>query len=131
MSIEKRTKWVYVVGIVGIIAAIVGVGLIATSRKAAADRESKERTDEVAKGPRVRVARAQVSPPVRKVELQGEARSFASVTLYAKVSGYLKEMRVDKGDPVKANQIVAVIQAPEIDRQYEAALADASYKKAN
>jgi RND family efflux transporter MFP subunit len=131
MSTEKRTKWVYVVGIVGVIAAIVGVVLIATSRKAAADREGKELTDEMAKGPRVRVARAQVSPAVRQVELQGEARPFASVTLYAKVSGYLKEMRVDKGDEVKANQIVAVIQSPEIDRQYEAALADASYKKSN
>jgi len=131
MSIEKRTKWVYIVGVVGVIAAILGVVLIATSRKAAADREGKERTDEVAKGPRVRVARAQMSPPVRKLELQGEARPFASATLYAKVSGYLKEMRVDKGDHVKPNQIVAVIEAPEIDRQYEAAVADANYKKAN
>ena len=129
--IEKRTKWVYVVGIVGIIAALAGVVLIATSRKAEADREEKDRTGEIAKGPRVRTARAQMSPPVRKLELQGEARPFASATLYAKVSGYLKEMRVDKGDHVKPNQIVAVIQAPEIDRQYEAAVADASYKKAN
>ena len=47
-------------------------------------------TDEVAKGPRVRVARAQLSPPVRKLELQGEARPFASATVYAKVSGYLE-----------------------------------------
>src|SRR5690242_17333576 len=129
--IEKRTKWVYVVGIVGIIAALAGVVLIATSRKAEADREEKDRAGEIAKGPRVRVARAEMSPPVRKLELQGEARPFAQATLYAKVSGYLKEMRVDKGDVVKPNQIVAVIQAPEIDRQYEAAVADASYKKAN
>lgn len=131
MSVEKRAKWVYIVGIVGVIGVICGVVLIATSRRAAADRESRERTDEVAKGPRVRAARAQLSPPVRKLELQGEARPYASATLYAKVSGYLKEMRVDKGDRVKPNQIVAVIQAPEIDRQYEAAVADASYKKAN
>jgi RND family efflux transporter MFP subunit len=131
MSIEKRTRWVYVVGIIGVIGALAGVVLIATSRQAAADREGKERTDEQAKGPRVRVARAQMSPAVRKLELQGEARPFASATLYAKVSGYLKEMRVDKGDVVKPNQLVAVIEAPEIDRQYEAAVADASYKKAN
>ncbi|MCU1280321.1 MAG: efflux transporter, family, subunit [bacterium] len=131
MSIEKRTKWVYVIGVVGIIATLAGVVLIATSRRAAADREGKERTDELAKGPRVRVAKAQLSPSVRKVELQGEARPYASVTLYAKVSGYLKDMRVDKGDKVKANQIVAVVQSPETDRQYEAAMADASYKRAN
>lgn len=131
MSIEKQTKWVYFFGVVGLLAAILGVGLIATSRRAAADHEGKERADEAAKGPRVRVARAQRSPSTRKVELQGEARPFASVTLYAKVSGYLKEMRVDKGDVVKPNQVVAVIQSPEIDRQYDAALADASYKRSN
>ncbi len=131
MSIEKRARWVYVVGVAGVIAAMAGVALIATSRRAAADREGRARAAEVARGPRVRVARAQLSPPQRKIELQGEARPFASATLYAKVSGYLKEMRVDKGDVVKPNQVVAVIEAPEIDRQYEAALADASYKKAN
>jgi RND family efflux transporter MFP subunit len=131
MSIQKRTKWVYVIGVVGVIAAIAGVLVIATSRQAAADRQGRERVDEAAKGPRVRVARAQLSPPLRKVELQGEARPFASATLYAKVSGYLKQMRVDKGDMVKPNQVIAVIEAPEIDRQYDAALADAGYKKAN
>lgn len=129
--IEKRTKWVYLVGIVGVIGALLGVVLIATSRKAEADREERSRAEEQAKGPRVRVARAQASPPVRTLELQGEARPFLSATLYAKVSGYIKEMRVDKGDEVKANQIMAVITAPEIDRQYDAAVADASYKKAN
>ncbi len=131
MNVEKRTKWVYVVGVIGVLGALGGVVLIADSRNAAAERESQQRTSELARGPRVRIARAELSPPVRKLELQGEARPFASVTLYAKVSGYLKEMRVDKGDLVKPNQIVAVIQSPEIDRQYEAAVADASYKKAN
>ena len=126
MSIEKRSKWIYVIGVVGVVAAVAGVLLIATSRQAAAEREGADRAGELAKGPRVRVARAQLSPPVRKIELQGEARPFASATLYAKVSGYLKEMRVDKGDVVKPNQVIAVIEAPEIDRQYEAALADAS-----
>ncbi len=131
MSVEKRTKWVYVVGIIGVIAALGGVVLIATSRNAEAEREGRARSEELAKGPRVRVAKAQMSPPVRKLELQGEARPYLTATLYAKVSGYIKQMRVDKGDVVKPNQIVAVIEAPEIDRQYEAAVADASYKKAN
>src|SRR5690349_1074315 len=125
MTVEKRTKWIYVVGVFGVIAALAGVALIATSRNAEAEREGRARTEEMAKGPRVRLAKAEMSPPVRKLELQGEARPFASVTLYAKVSGYLKQMRVDKGDKVKPNQIVAVIESPEIDRQYEAAQADA------
>jgi RND family efflux transporter MFP subunit len=37
---------------------------------------------------------------------------------------------VDKGDPVTQGQILAVIESPEIDRQYDAALADAKNKRA-
>ena len=47
------------------------------------------------------------------------------VTLYAKVSGYLKEIKVDKGDKVKAGQVLAVIESPELDRAYDAALVSA------
>jgi membrane fusion protein (multidrug efflux system) len=53
------------------------------------------------------------------------------VTLYAKVSGYLKEIKADRGDKVRARQVLAVIESPELEQQYEAARADASYKRAN
>ena len=82
------------------------------------------------KGPRVQVATAKASPAEHTVTQQGEARAFAQVTLYAKVSGYLRDIRVDKGDPVKEGQIVAIIESPEIDKQYDAAMADARNKRA-
>lgn len=128
---EGKPTLVYVLGAVGVALALGGVVFVTTSRTAEAEREMRSRQEEQAKGPRVHVAKVQASPPVRKVELQGEARPFLSVTLYAKVSGYLKEIRVDKGDKVKANQLIAVITSPEIDRQYDAARADANYKRAN
>ena len=128
---ERKPTLVYVLGAVGVVLALAGVLVVMSSRSAEAERETRSRTAELARGPRVRVTRAVTSPPVRKLELQGEARPFLSVTLYAKVSGYLKAIRVDKGDKVKANQLVAVIESPEIDRQYDAARADANYKRAN
>jgi RND family efflux transporter MFP subunit len=93
--------------------------------------EGAERAAELAAGRRVRLAKAALSPSVRTVEVQGEARPFASVTLYAKVSGYLKSIKVDKGDRVKSGEVIATIESPEIDRQYDAAVADARYKRAN
>lgn len=128
---KGRPTLVYVLGAVGVAVALGGVVFVTTSRSAEAEREQRTREAELAKGPRVHVIRAKPSPPVRKLELQGEARPFLSVTLYAKVSGYLKEIRVDKGDHVKPNQLIAVIESPEIDRQYDAARADANYKRAN
>jgi RND family efflux transporter MFP subunit len=128
---QKRSMGVYVVGIASLLAVIAGVGVVAGARNAATRDEAAERKRELAAGRRVQVATAALSPAERSVELQGEARPFASVTLYAKVSGYLKQVKVDKGDRVRADQVVGVIESPEIDRQYEAARADARYKRAN
>lgn len=50
-------------------------------------------------------------------------------TLYAKVAGYLKWIGPDKGDWVKKNAVVAVIDAPEVDEQYHQAIADFKIKK--
>jgi RND family efflux transporter MFP subunit len=82
-------------------------------------------------GTLARGARARKGPGHRRLEVPGEVRAFASITLYAKVSGYLGEIRVDRGDEVRANQIVAVIRSPELERQHQAARADASHKRAN
>lgn len=80
-------------------------------------------------GPLVEVVRAVRAPEVQAVELPGEARPYLSVTLYGKVSGYLKEMKVDRGDKVACNQVLATIDTPELDRQYEGAVADAKNKR--
>jgi membrane fusion protein, multidrug efflux system len=61
--------------------------------------------------------------------LIGEARPYATATLYAKISGYVKDIRVDKGDRVASGQNLAVIESPEIDRQVDAARADAKSKR--
>jgi RND family efflux transporter MFP subunit len=126
-----KTIGFYAVGVLGLAAVSGGVGLISRSRHAAVASERDQRAAELAAGRRVRVARAALSAPSREVEVQGEARPFASVTLYAKVSGYLKQIKVDKGDRVRAGDVVATIESPEIDRQYDAAVADARYKRAN
>ena len=40
--------------------------------------------------------------------------AIQEATLYAKVSGYLKTLTVDKGDPVKEGQLLAEIEVPEL-----------------
>lgn len=82
-------------------------------------------------GPRVLVAAVKRAPAQRTITLIGEADPFITATLYAKVSGYLKEIKVDKGDHVEENQILAVIESPETDHQYQAAVADARNKAIN
>src|SRR5207245_1891376 len=91
----------------------------------------RARAADVAAGPHVRVVRVTAPRGVQTLTLLGEARPYAAVTLYAKVSGYLRRILVDKGDAVGAGQVLALIESPELDQQYEAALADARNKRVN
>jgi len=91
--------------------------------------DSKDLEATVKDGRPVRVIKATRGPDERPVAFTGEARPYATVIIYAKVSGYLREIRVDKGDRVEADQILAIIESPELNRQYDAALADAMNKR--
>lgn len=110
-------------------AAIGTIALLATRKTAAAAREGNALTADESKGNIVRVADVTMSPSVVKRELLGEARPFASVTFYAKVSGYLRTVDVDMGDQVKPGQVLATIESPETDRAYLAAKADYDNKQ--
>lgn len=62
------------------------------------------------------IARSIRLPTFRVLPLQ-------EATLYAKVSGYLKTLSVDKGDPVEQGQLLAEIEVPELladQAQYKA-----------
>lgn len=92
-------------------------------------RETKEATDEVKQGPVVKAIKAGMDKESNGIVLIGEARPFQSVTLYAKTSGYMNKILVDKGDVVKDGQLLATIVSPETDQAYAAALADLENKK--
>lgn len=127
----RQNFTLYLTGFVFVVGATVGVALLAHARSSRESREESARMAEVAAGPHVFVAAATQASSERKLELQAEARPFAEVTLYAKISGYMKAIHVDKGDKVKEGQLLAVVQSPELDRQFDAAAADADFKKAN
>lgn len=93
--------------------------------------EERARKESLQAGPIVRVATAKKAPEVKSVVLVGEARPYASVTVYAKISGYLQDIRVDKGDQIRADQVIAVLDSPELNKQYAAAIADARNKRAD
>jgi membrane fusion protein (multidrug efflux system) len=76
----------------------------------------------------------QVTKPTRRkliyqVTLPANISPLYQTTLYAKVSGYLKWIGPDKGDAVKMDQVLAIIDAPEVEEQYHQALSDYHIKK--
>jgi RND family efflux transporter MFP subunit len=70
----------------------------------------------------------------RFINLPGEVRPLYEVTLFTKVNGYLETLAVDKGDAVKAGDLIANIDVPELRANLtkykaELELAQAEYKQ--
>jgi membrane fusion protein, multidrug efflux system len=61
---------------------------------------------------------------VRSITLPGDMVGFYESSLYSKVTGYLQNISVDKGDWVKKGEVLATIEVPEL--QQRVARAEAS-----
>ncbi|MDQ2753313.1 MAG: efflux RND transporter periplasmic adaptor subunit, partial [Bacteroidota bacterium] len=54
------------------------------------------------------------------IKIPGELQAFQQVDLYAKVNSYVKQLYVDVGSEVKQGQLLATLEAPEINSQVSA-----------
>ena len=81
---------------------------------AAAGCDRRDDPAPVASKTRVMVMRPQRADMTQSIELPGDLVGFYEAALYAKVSGYLKSIGVDKGDRIKAGQVLAEIEVPEL-----------------
>ncbi|HEY2906744.1 MAG TPA: efflux RND transporter periplasmic adaptor subunit [Vicinamibacterales bacterium] len=64
--------------------------------------------------PAVAVAKAARADLSQMLTLEAEFRPFQEIDVHAKVAGYLKKIYVDVGDRVKAGQVLAVLEIPEL-----------------
>jgi len=126
---RRGSIWLYLAGILAVLIAGVMDFLLFTRQRTYVQAATQQLTVEGQKGPTVEVATAHKVAGSNTVRLIGEARPYQSAILYAKVSGYMRSISVDKGDWVRANQVIAVIESPETDKQYQAAVADAHNKE--
>jgi len=84
--------------------------------------------------PSVPMTQPRRGPITRSISLPATVRPMQQATLYAKVGGYLKTIRVDRGDAVKAGDVLAEIEAPELladtaKYQAEVDVAKADYQR--
>jgi RND family efflux transporter MFP subunit len=66
-----------------------------------------------------------------KMELPARIEAWSRAPIYARVSGYLKDWRVDIGAPVKAGQVLAVIETPDLDQDLRQAQAQLAVARSN
>lgn len=117
------------IGIIGVVAAvaIVGAGIAARSHS---ETQLATWTSTQAV-PTVTVIHAAASKGTGALVLPGQLAALQSAPIYARTSGYIRKWYVDIGDSVRQGQVLAVLDAPEVDQQLAAAQADYQTARAN
>jgi RND family efflux transporter MFP subunit len=77
-----------------------------------------------------------VSSPARggnsyTIDLPGRLEAYSRAPIYARVSGYLKNWHVDIGSQVRSGELLAQIEAPDLDQQLAQGEADLLTAQAN
>ena len=118
--------------IAGIVLAVIAVGVAAIGIATRAAESSRLRDRAEAQSvPTVAVVSPGTSGDAGALELPGRLEAYSRASIYARVSGYLKSWKADIGTPVKAGQLLAEIETPDLDQQLLQAKADLASVQAN
>jgi RND family efflux transporter MFP subunit len=119
-------------GIAGLVAGIVTVLVVVTGIKAREDSGAnlREWTDSQAI-PTVAVVLPDAKALSATIDLPGRLEAYYRAPIFARVSGYLKSWSADIGAKVKAGQVIAEIEAPDLDQQLLQARADLASQQAS
>jgi RND family efflux transporter MFP subunit len=127
---SDRTKsrgWWIGVGALCLALVLAAWGIVSRMSAEAALRASTEK----AATPTVIVTKALAGPAVNEVVLPGSVKAVLETPIYARTSGYVKTWRTDIGTPVKAGELLATIDSPEVDQQLRQAQAELKTAQAN
>ncbi len=105
-------------GLFGLLACVGAVLVVVTGIRAREDSGAKLRqwTDDQAI-PTVAVALPDARALNPTLDLPGRLEAYQRAPIFARVSGYLKSWSADIGARVKAGQVIAEIEAPDLDQQ--------------
>jgi membrane fusion protein, multidrug efflux system len=81
--------------------------------------------------PQVQVMMPMPGPATRAITLPGNIKAWYTAPIYAQVSGYVHKWYVDYGAFVKSGTLLATIDAPTVDEQYQTAAANLDVAKTN
>jgi len=124
----RSTKnWVTALLIALIVAAILIFGI---RSRVKAESNLRTVTAQMAV-PSVSVVKPKQTASAQEIILPGNVQPFISSPIYARTDGYLKKWYFDIGAHVKAGQLLAIIQTPEVDQQLAQARSNLATAQAN
>jgi RND family efflux transporter MFP subunit len=115
--------------------ALLAVVAVAVAFVGVSDRETHEKNltqQTLAQAvPTVDVVTPEAGTGPRELVLPGEIQAWYTAPILARVNGYVKAWYKDYGAEVKAGDVLAEIDTPDLDQQYDQAKADLETAKAN
>jgi RND family efflux transporter MFP subunit len=121
-----RTK----IGLIVALILILAIVVVGVTTRAGESKDLKVWTDAQAVPSVVLVKPIQLSQGAVLV-LPGRLEAWSRAAIFARVGGYLKSWKAEIGAKVKAGQLLAEIDSPELDQQLMQAKADLATSKAN
>jgi len=118
--------------IIGVILVLAIIGILGGEIRSRVKAETNLRgfTAQMAV-PSVAVVKLKLTGPTEEVVLPGNIQPFISSPIYARTDGYLKKWYYDIGAHVKAGDLLAIIQTPEVDEQLAQARSTLTTAQAN
>jgi RND family efflux transporter MFP subunit len=119
-------------GIFAVAAAIAALLVVVTGIRAREESGARLRewTDDQAI-PTVAVVLPDARALSATIDLPGRLEAYYRAPIFARVSGYLKSWSADIGAKVRAGQVIAEIEAPDLDQQLLQARADLTSQQAS
>lgn len=117
---------------VAVVACLLLVGLAAFGiRQRQAEVATLRQVAAVRAIPTVEVAMPKLRSGTVSLELPGRLEAYARAPLFARVSGYVAKWHADIGTRVKSGDVLAEIEAPDLDQQLFQAQSDLANAKVN
>ena len=123
----SRTMLLSLAVAVVVLGVVIYIGI---KSRAAAEANLRHETAQ-ATTPSVNVVFPKPTDSDLEIVLPGNTKAFIDTPIYARTNGYLKHWYVDIGAHVKNGQLLAEIETPEIDNQFQQARADLETARAN
>jgi RND family efflux transporter MFP subunit len=124
---QSPKRWLAALVIALIVAAILIFGI---RSRVKAESNLRTVTAQMAV-PSVSVVKPKQTASAQEIILPGNVQPFISSPIYARTDGYLKKWYFDIGAHVKAGQLLAIIQTPEVDQQLAQARSNLATAQAN
>ncbi|CAG9171675.1 efflux RND transporter periplasmic adaptor subunit [Cupriavidus pampae] len=127
---RRSHRAAFAVGAVAIL-ALIGVALAVGIVPRLREKTVLDARTALNAAPVVAVVTPRKAPATTDLTLPGNVQAYEDAAVRARISGYLRRWYVDIGTPVKAGQLLADIDAPEITDQLRQARADEATAAAN